>query len=106
MSGIFRLGDRSRVSGDVHARFSEGLGVKLPRATQLVVLCRTRKGARKALEWIKFAMETMGLSLNREKTKIANANVVDFDFLGYTFGRRYPKFTGRRYLAATPSDAS
>ena len=29
-----RLGDRSRMRGDVHVRFSESAGVKFPRATQ------------------------------------------------------------------------
>ena len=29
-----RLADGSRMSGDVHVRFCEGLGVKLPGATQ------------------------------------------------------------------------
>ncbi len=31
-----RLDDRSRVSGDVHARFWESAGVRFPRATQRV----------------------------------------------------------------------
>ncbi len=30
---VFRLNDGSRMSGDVHVRFCEGLGVKFPRAT-------------------------------------------------------------------------
>src|SRR5260370_3016595 len=33
-----RLGDGSRMSGDVQVRFCERLGVKLPRATHLVIL--------------------------------------------------------------------
>ena len=32
----FWLGDRSRVSGDVHARFWESPGVRFPRATHRV----------------------------------------------------------------------
>jgi hypothetical protein len=32
----FRLNDGSRMSGDVHVRFYEGLGVKLPGATHPV----------------------------------------------------------------------
>ncbi len=31
-----RLDDGSRMSGDVHVRFCEGLGVKFPRATHRV----------------------------------------------------------------------
>ena len=30
-----RLDDKSRMSGDVHVRICEGLGVKFPRATRL-----------------------------------------------------------------------
>ena len=75
-------------------------------ADDFVVLCRTKRGAREALEWIRNAIGAMGLTLNREKTSICNANLDDFNFLGYTFGRKYHKFTGTSYLAATPSDES
>jgi len=30
------LDDKSRMTGDCHVRFCEGLGVKFPRATRLV----------------------------------------------------------------------
>ncbi len=31
------MDDKSRMSGDVHVRICEGLGVKFPRATRLVI---------------------------------------------------------------------
>ena len=37
-----RLSDRSRMSGDVHVRFCEGLGVKLPRPTRLILIHRDK----------------------------------------------------------------
>lgn len=90
MSCIFRLGDRSRVSGDVHARFSEGLGVKFPRATQLVILCRTKEEARKALKVINNWVKNAGLKLHPDKTKLVDATIRGgFDFLGYHFERGY-----------------
>src|SRR3954452_9875685 len=36
-------GDKSRMRRESHVRFREGLGVKLPRATRLVVLARSRR---------------------------------------------------------------
>ena len=35
-----RLDDGSRMSGDVHVRFCESLGVKFPGATHPAVSCR------------------------------------------------------------------
>ena len=32
---VWRLDDKSRMTGDCHVRFCEGLGVKFPRATRL-----------------------------------------------------------------------
>src|SRR6516165_8045506 len=45
-----RLGDRSRMSGDVHVRFWESAGVKFPRATHLPLHRQERIFARHGLE--------------------------------------------------------
>ena len=94
------------MSGDVHARFSEGVGVKFPCATQLVILSRTRTGAEQALNWTKQAMRTLGLSLNEEKTKLCDMDSGEFDFLGYTFGWITHHKTGKRYIGTRPSKKS
>src|SRR5205807_2803714 len=39
-----RSGDKSRMRRESHVRFREGLGVKFPRATRLVVLARSQTG--------------------------------------------------------------
>ena len=44
--GVSGWGDRSRMSREAHVRFSEGVGVKLPRATRpSESLCRRPRGA-------------------------------------------------------------
>ena len=39
---LSRLNDGSRMNGDVHVRFCEGLGVKFPRATLPAESCRSK----------------------------------------------------------------
>ena len=51
-------------------------------------------------------MERLGLSLNETKTCTRDAWQERFDFLGYTFGPERYWRTGRRYLAAQPSQRS
>lgn len=72
------------MSGDVHVRFCESPGVKLPRATHLViVVCGTREqaGAIKN-ETATLLRERLRLTLNDDKTRVTH--VTDgFDFLGF-----------------------
>lgn len=93
------------MSGDVHVRFREGLGVGFPRATRLVVMARYQgQRLKQRVEWL---LESwMGLVINREKTRVVNLNEAgaSLDFLGYTF--RYDRdLRGRahRYLNWGPS---
>jgi RNA-directed DNA polymerase len=73
-------------------------------ADDFVILSRGR--ARAALEWTRWAMGHLGLSLNETKTCLRDAREDGFDFLGYTFGvERYRK-DGHTYLAAKPSKKS
>lgn len=71
-------------------------------ADDFVILTRGR--AEEALGWTRAVMEAIGLTLNRQKTCIRDAKRESFDFLGYTFGPEYWRPTGRRYLAAKPSE--
>jgi len=91
------------MSREVHVRFCERRGVRLPPATLLVILCRGT--AEEALAVMRDLMRRIKLELNEEKTRIVNARHASFDFLGYTFGpRHYPK-SGTWYLGAAPSKA-
>jgi hypothetical protein len=86
------------MSGDVHVRFCEGVGVRLPRATHLVVLCNGTKAETQAIkEELGEFLSTMGLTLSEEKTKVTHITE-GFDFLGYrvirgigTKGKMAPK---------------
>jgi RNA-directed DNA polymerase len=79
---------------EFHVRFREGLGVRFPRATRLVVLHPDEGVIREcqaiAQEWLK----GMGLELKPSKTRIGHTlREVDgrsgFDFLGFTI-RQFP----------------
>jgi RNA-directed DNA polymerase len=70
---------------ELHVQFREGLGVQLPWATRLVILCRSRAEAEQALAKVKQWVEDNGLTLHPTKTKIVDARTDGFDFLGYSF---------------------
>ncbi len=87
-----------------HVRFWERAGVKLPRATHLVILGRGH--ATEALAWTRSVMMRLGLTLNEAKTSVKDARQDSFDFLGYTFGPHRFRKDGHWYLGASPSKKS
>lgn len=65
----------------------EGRGVRLVRfADDFVLLCRSRESAERTLDHAAAALETAGLRLNREKTRIVPFDQ-GFRFLGHLFVR-------------------
>jgi RNA-directed DNA polymerase len=70
-------------------------------ADDFVILSRGH--AQEALEWTRWAMGKIGVTLNEEKTCLRNARRESFNFLGYTFGPMISSKTGRPYLGAAPS---
>jgi RNA-directed DNA polymerase len=79
---------------ELHVRFCEGGGVKLPSATRLVILCRSEAEAEEALEEVRRWTAQAGLTLHPVKTRIVNAEEQGgFDFLGYHFerGMKWPR---------------
>ena len=62
--------------------------------------------AHKALDAMRQMMNRLKLTVNEEKTRICRIPDGEFDFLGYTFGRRYSPKTGRAYIATRPSRKS
>jgi RNA-directed DNA polymerase len=70
-------------------------------ADDFVILSRGR--AAEALVWTRWALSSMGLQLNADKTRLCDARVTHFDFLGYTFGLACYRKTGGWYQAAAPS---
>ena len=82
----------------------ERLGARIINyADDLVIVCRTRTGAQAAHAWLKWIIEKLGLRLNEQKTCIRSGRRESFDFLGYTFGPKRNRQTGRVYLAVAPS---
>jgi hypothetical protein len=80
------------MSGDVHVRFCEGVGVKLPRATHLVVVSNGNLAEVKAVkeELKDFLSTSLHLELSEEKTKITHIND-GIDFLGFNIQRVKPE---------------
>jgi hypothetical protein len=74
-------------------------------ADDLVILCRKGK-AEEALHRLREIMGKLKLTVSEEKTRICKVPEGEFDFLGYTFGRRYSARTGQARLAQRPSKKS
>jgi hypothetical protein len=74
-------------------------------ADDLVVLCATRKQAEEARELVAAVLDTLGLRLHPEKTRIAHLaqGAEGFDFLGFTHRMRKSRRTGHWYLQKWPS---
>ena len=51
-------------------------------------------------------MGKLNLTVNEEKTRLCKVPEEEFDFLGFTFGRRYSSTTGKARLARWPSKKS
>jgi RNA-directed DNA polymerase len=62
-------------------------------ADDLVILCRSQAEAERALERVRVWTAAMGLTLHPTKTKIVDAEMDGFEFLGYRFvkHRRFPR---------------
>ena len=80
-----RPGDKSRMSREAPVRFREGLGVKLPRATRLLL---GFDGPKEEAEEIKarlgsYLSEQLKLELSSGKTLITHAKTEKARFLGY-----------------------
>jgi RNA-directed DNA polymerase len=89
---------------EFHVRFYEGPGVQSPRATRLVIACRTRRQADEALERVRAILAQMGLELHPEKTRIVELAVrgEGFDFLGCHLRIVRAHFKGKTYLLRWP----
>ena len=74
-------------------------------ADDLVICCKGNS-AERALDAMRQMMERLKLTVNEEKTRICRLPDGEFNFLGYTFGRRYSPKTGRAYIGTRPSRKS
>ena len=72
----------------------ESTGYEMVRyADDFVILCKTKEQAQAALDAVKAWTAQAGLMLHPQKTRIVEAPVEAFEFLGYRFnrGRRFPR---------------
>lgn len=74
-------------------------------ADDLVILCKHGK-AEEALQWMRAIMGKLKLEVNEEKTRLCKVPEGTFDFLGYSFGRRYSPRTGKPQITLWPSKKS
>ena len=81
------------------------LGVLVRYADDLVVLCATREQAEKARELVAAVLETLGLRLSPEKTRIVQlaGGAEGVDFLGFHHRMGKSRKDGRFYLLKWPS---
>jgi len=94
------------MSREVHVRFCERRGVRLPPATLLVILCRTEAQAREAYRQLEAILARLGLCLNPQKTRSIQLTEgrEGFDFLGFHHHKRVSwRWPGRWYLQSWPS---
>ena len=79
------------MSGDVHVRFCEGVGVRFPRATHLVCAFQYERDAERFYRVLGKRLGKYGLELSPEKTRLLGFSRHQkdaksrFDFLGFTF---------------------
>ena len=64
--------------------------MRLPRATRLVILCKSESQCKEALRRAKIVMERLGLEMHPEKTRVVDlaGGKEGFTFLGWTVHKR------------------
>jgi RNA-directed DNA polymerase len=70
-------------------------------ADDFVICCRAT--ADEAMTTMRAMMDRLRLTVNEKKTRRCHLPEDTFTFLGYTFGRRYSRSTGREYIGPAPA---
>ena len=78
--------------------------MKLPRATRLVICCRSRAVQVQAV--IAAQLQALGLTLNAAKTRVLDARQQALTFLGFTVRVVRSQRTGREFPLVRPSAAA
>jgi RNA-directed DNA polymerase len=97
---------RRFILGWKKAGLEQRLGARIVNYADDLVICCKGENAEKALNALRQMMGRLKLTVNEEKTRICRVPEGEFDFLGYTFGRRYSAKTRRPYIASRPSRKS
>jgi RNA-directed DNA polymerase len=69
--------------------------VRFPGATHLVIVCRSKMAAQRALEVVRQILEKLKLTLHPTKTHLVEVNREGFEFLGFHFHKRTDRKTGK-----------
>lgn len=88
------------------AGLEQRIGAQIVNYADDLVICCKGNGAQIALDAMRHMMARLRLTVNEEKTRTCRLPDDEFDFLGYTFGRRYSPKTGRQYIGTRPSRKS
>jgi len=80
---------------ELHVRFCESGGVRFPSATRLVIICRSKTEAERALETVRRIMGKLKLTLHPTKTHLVDLGREGFEFLGFHFHKRRVRKTGK-----------
>ena len=79
MESDLRLDNKSRMSREVHVRFREGLGVRFPRATRLLVFTKTEVAAKRVFASVeRYLTRKLKLVVNRQKSRVCRTAGVEF----------------------------
>jgi group II intron reverse transcriptase/maturase len=97
---------RRFILGWKQAGLEQKLGARIVNYADDLVICCKGNAAETALIAMRHMMTRLKLTVNEEKTRTCRLPDGEFDFLGYTFGRRYSPKTGRTYIATRPSKKS
>jgi group II intron reverse transcriptase/maturase len=97
---------RRFILGWKQAGLEQRLGARIVNYADDLVFCCKGNAAQRALNAMRHMMTRLKLTVNEEKTRTCRLPDGEFDFLGYTFGRRYSAKTGKAYIAARPSKKS
>ena len=75
------------MTGDCHVRFREGLGVRSPRATRLIILVKSQNAGERVMAGITRYLQKLKVKVNADKSKVVR--VQESSFLSFTFkGKR------------------
>ena len=67
-----------------HVRFREGLGVRFPRATRLIILVKSQRAGERVMRSVRrFLERRLKLKINEDKSSVAPTNQITF--LGFAF---------------------
>ena len=93
------------MSREIQVRFREGVRVRFPCATRLVLMGHRIPKA--CVDYLKGCLGRMKLVLNEEKTRAVRVKEEAFSFLGFTIRYAVSRYNGaRRYVRIEPSAKS